>query len=632
MKESVRQRDGDQRRARTYGLHFTDYFPRRELGIAYYNLNNYPEAISQLEMSLEQTPSARAKYYLNKARRQSINESGSDTQLPQISVTFPPPQYVTNAFSLDLEAAVSDDTFLEGVALNSTFKPLELSARRIALSESIALKPGKNNITLQARDLNGKQSQKHVIKVTVDREGPLSFLSARLNADNTILISGGAYDQAGITRITINGIEKQIAGLHFIKISETITADSLQGVGIIPYRIYDRAGNLTSGVVSFSQSSAARQPGAQLASASDTLPLMQLPRHGPEMLLAAVVTHDDSQGRNFIDLKGLTDGQTFFSEKLFIEGSVNAPAGVQDLMINGRSFIDQADDADLVNFLMELVDRKSKNLSFSKIIPLQEGENRITVTLVDADDDKTEKTITVIKKTPQARQIGSRLTVTVCPFKMTTQAEDSLTDYVQSFLTSAFVNQGRFNMLERSELNRLLDEQQMSQEDIFDQQTAVSLGRMLASETILAGDIFASENSVEIVARLIDTETSLILAEQDVYWEGTISKGFRDIIEGLALKFKQKLPLVEGTIIQSRGDNIMVDLGSEHNIIKGMRMLAFAEGEPIIHPATGEVLDTDTELLALLTAGNVRKKFSKTKLLKSFTEQEVKVLDKVITK
>ncbi|MCP4717216.1 MAG: hypothetical protein GY868_19000, partial [Deltaproteobacteria bacterium] len=152
MKESVRQRDGDQRRARTYGLHFTDYFPRRELGIAYFNLNNYPEAISQLEKSLKQTPSARAKYYLNKARRQSINESGGDTQLPQIAVTFPPPQYVTNAFSLDLAAAVSDDTFLEGIALNSTFKPLELSARRIALSESIALKPGKNNITLQARD------------------------------------------------------------------------------------------------------------------------------------------------------------------------------------------------------------------------------------------------------------------------------------------------------------------------------------------------------------------------------------------------------------------------------------------------------------------------------------------------
>ena len=40
FKEAVRQREKDQRRARTYGMHFIDYFPHRELGIVYYFSGN----------------------------------------------------------------------------------------------------------------------------------------------------------------------------------------------------------------------------------------------------------------------------------------------------------------------------------------------------------------------------------------------------------------------------------------------------------------------------------------------------------------------------------------------------------------------------------------------------------------
>jgi hypothetical protein len=32
LREALRQRGQDQRRARTYGMHFLDYFPHRELG------------------------------------------------------------------------------------------------------------------------------------------------------------------------------------------------------------------------------------------------------------------------------------------------------------------------------------------------------------------------------------------------------------------------------------------------------------------------------------------------------------------------------------------------------------------------------------------------------------------------
>ena len=60
----------DQSRANTYGLHFIEpYFPHRELGIAYYRLGRYQEALRELTTSLDQVESARAKFYLNKVRR-----------------------------------------------------------------------------------------------------------------------------------------------------------------------------------------------------------------------------------------------------------------------------------------------------------------------------------------------------------------------------------------------------------------------------------------------------------------------------------------------------------------------------------------------------------------------------------
>ena len=38
LQEAIRQRDKDQRMARTYGMHFVDYFPHREMGIIYFEM------------------------------------------------------------------------------------------------------------------------------------------------------------------------------------------------------------------------------------------------------------------------------------------------------------------------------------------------------------------------------------------------------------------------------------------------------------------------------------------------------------------------------------------------------------------------------------------------------------------
>ena len=52
---AIRKRQNDERQARTYGLHFLDYFAHRDLGIVYYRLKQFPEAIAELEKSTRRT-------------------------------------------------------------------------------------------------------------------------------------------------------------------------------------------------------------------------------------------------------------------------------------------------------------------------------------------------------------------------------------------------------------------------------------------------------------------------------------------------------------------------------------------------------------------------------------------------
>jgi hypothetical protein len=74
----------DTRRARSYGMHFQDWFGHRGRGIALYQLGNIDEAIKELELSLECTESSQAQYFLDKARAKKLKTSGADTSNPAV--------------------------------------------------------------------------------------------------------------------------------------------------------------------------------------------------------------------------------------------------------------------------------------------------------------------------------------------------------------------------------------------------------------------------------------------------------------------------------------------------------------------------------------------------------------------
>ncbi|MBI4669375.1 MAG: tetratricopeptide repeat protein [Elusimicrobia bacterium] len=60
----------DRKSARTYGMHFMDYFPHRDLGMLYYKLGLYQKAVLEFKKSLENIETEPARQYLKLAQQQ----------------------------------------------------------------------------------------------------------------------------------------------------------------------------------------------------------------------------------------------------------------------------------------------------------------------------------------------------------------------------------------------------------------------------------------------------------------------------------------------------------------------------------------------------------------------------------
>jgi hypothetical protein len=198
----------------------------------------------------------------------------------------------------------------------------------------------------------------------------------------------------------------------------------------------------------------------------------------------------------------------------------------------------------------------------------------------------------------------------------------------QDNLLHYLVNQNRFRMVERGLLDLILEEQKLSRTKLIERSTALKVGRLVAAQSILTGSIIESRKGMEIVARLIDTETSEILAIEDVYDEVKDLRSLNSLAEGMAIKFHREFPLVDGIIIEKKGKYIFTDLG--HGEIKTQRRIIIFKEEPVRHPVTKKVLGADNQIIGRARVTEVQSEISKSVLLNN-TDQNIEPFNKVIT-
>jgi|WetSurMetagenome_2_1015567.scaffolds.fasta_scaffold180734_1 curli biogenesis system outer membrane secretion channel CsgG len=216
----------------------------------------------------------------------------------------------------------------------------------------------------------------------------------------------------------------------------------------------------------------------------------------------------------------------------------------------------------------------------------------------------------------------------------------SLGEGIADMLVTALVKSGKFVVIERQEIERIIQEQQFGSSFMVTPETAPKIGQLLGAElfivgsvsefgqkesnisggmSILGGGISTKKSRAVIDLRLINTSTGEIVAAEkeegtesstgisvryeDIdfsnqnSWNDTdIGKAAREAIDGcvkLIAENMEKIPWT-GKILKMNADGtLLMKPGSEGKVKPGMEFFVFRKGEEVKDPDTGMVLGSE---------------------------------------
>lgn len=592
LKKAMDLRDRDQIMARTYGMHFVDYFPHRELGVILYLQGDLEKALSELETSYSQQESAKAAYFINQVRKGLFQRQGKIFPEPEIIIGSPAAGIALSGLSVKVSGRIRSKGLVARTSINSRPIGIELAREEQAFETEVQLEEGDDSITVTASDILGTTASKSVA-IIVDRDGP-AFSIDRISREGAMVrISGVVEDRTGIASIIIGGKRIDSDGSRSQSFDISIPYSSGRTIEL---QVVDTLGNentagfdLDKEVASFSS----RKP--RLLAASGTFTLFD--RQPPKLLL-----------------KESAEPPAVFVDRYYVEGEASDEGGIDRIVVNGNP----------------VTLPRGKKVFFSKVVKLVEGNNRIAVEAYDRAGNRSQASFTIRRAIPAALQVSSRMAVTLLPFDGPAAGESARLG--DSFLTGAFVDQKRFQVVDREKLLHVLREQKLSREKLADNDHSIKLGKLVSADAVIASSVREDKRSLEVVARVINTETGEVMDVKDVYTEDKSLRSVREQMEGLAAKIAGSFPVTGGMVISRDRKEVLSDLGAASLVRKSMGAIFYRKGKEIRHPLTGRSLGWDTVKLGEGRFEEVQREFSRLKLSDSVKQQELGAKDLLITR
>ena len=560
------QRDKEDRSARTYGVAFIEYFPVRELGIALYQEGQYKAAVEALERSLAGFPTAKAAYYYNLARGALLRQAAADPRPPRIKIDAPADGLLTNALSMEVRGTAESKNQVAGVDVNGEAQLIDAATASQPFTQTARLAPGSNAIEVRARDLLGQETRA-TVNVLVDREGPVVVIDRAVRVGGLIRLEGTVFDNVRLGALSINGQAASVGtgteSTFATDVPATATAFAIEAA--------DAVGNVTRVRLpipaDLRQSRPRETP--EIVPVAWRQPLRQLPsflRGGPALAVEMEALPAEVQ-----------------QETISVSWIVTATTPLASVKINEETKTLRQTEA-------------GKPQIFSHILPLVDGPNQVTVTATDRAGNTVTKSAKVVRKVEEVEQIGARLAVAVMPFTHKGQPSDAYGTAFEA-LVSELVNQGRFKVVSRDQLENIMRELKLSSTSLVDQATAVRAGKLAAAEAIVVVTVNEAAKTVEAYVQLINTETTTVLASKDVFDPEKAPGTARAKMRELAAKLKQEYPLVGGSVVQVSNQRLAVGMGSTKKVRPDMKVIVYQEGEPLVDPQTKVVLDRNIESL-----------------------------------
>jgi hypothetical protein len=588
LHKAIEQNPKDKWRTRTYGMHFLDYFPHRELGIIYLYQGRTKEAIEELSKSLGSAESARATYYLNEARRKWLKETGLDTTPPSILFSGRPDAEHTVIYTSQstymIEGEARDDYFVSEIIIHGERLFVDLARPAIPFRKKVILSPGENIIYCKVTDLGGNYVIKH-LRVILDQKGPIVMFAPIAHEDMIIesegpmaTLRGIIYDASGIDKLII--FDEELPIMHGDNIQEFEKKVPLYSQ--ITFSAWDRAGNVTRGRLD-----------------SLWLPSPHGVSHAPSREIKVcsnrnlnLLSKEDSESP-IIHLE--PSPSIVYEPFVVIIGWAESPREILNVWINEESILSKDESEALIPRFRRIFHKYRSYIygdtirfSFTRTIPLkEEGKNLITVYAQDSKKISSIKRVWVEYRVSEIQKIGRRWSMAILPFDIVTEgalpifappAQGSIA-YISEKLQASFFDSGRFRILERERIDAVMHELNLAYGCAIDPNTAIKIGKGIGADILLAGSFYehweGQNRCLEIYARLIDVKTQEILSIQNIYNHWKEPEDIDFLSNGLSQRFVEEFPLVQGKIVNLYDENFLINLGTDDHIKRGMRLWVF---------------------------------------------------------
>lgn len=276
--------------------------------------------------------------------------------------------------------------------------------------------------------------------------------------------------------------------------------------------------------------------------------------------------------------------------------------------------------------------------------------------------DEGKGTATVVSSVSSLPMLkGPKKTVAVGSFenKAGWSSEWSLSDGMEEMLTTSLVQTNRFIVLERPEVQKLLEEQDFAASDRTTAEGGAKTGKVLRAQILVSGAITEFSNKVDetgigistskiggafkqqkahvaINLRMYDTTTGEVLYSERVegkatatgiaadfqnkdfgiggskFWATPLGEATQECIDNAVFFIASKMQDVkwEGSVIKADDVKVYINAGSQAGVLSGDSFVVYSKGEELVDPETGITLGSEEELAGRITVVDVKEKYS----------------------
>lgn len=164
-----------------------------------------------------------------------------------------------------------------------------------------------------------------------------------------------------------------------------------------------------------------------------------------------------------------------------------------------------------VSLTLALTDEDGKDLASLTGTGKGMGSTLVKSTIAGIDNVKLEGSIkTVLEKICSVKSIPT-LKIAVFEFKDRTgyawwyDMAQGLTD----MLTTQLINSGKFDVVERTQINRIMEEKSLAQSGIVEENEAIQIAKVANADVILIGTASIAGSKIEADARIVDMKTGI---------------------------------------------------------------------------------------------------------------------------